>query len=138
MIRIGGWSKWKPIRGGRFGLGARSDRSGPVETPRVESNGPITKRRLAAVAIPGTISDESKSFAFHPQDRAFPRGGVMRALFRWHVGLAFVLCVTGGCGSPALFEARTVVHPDGSCDRTIWQPEGEMLPADALKPTWKV
>ena len=33
-----------------------------------------------------------------------------------------------------LFQVETVIHSDGSCDRTIWQPENEMLPAKAAAP----
>lgn len=49
---------------------------------------------------------------------------------------AVTLCF-GGCSPPLLFQVETVVHSDGSCDRTIWQPEKEMLPAEALTPGWK-
>ena len=30
---------------------------------------------------------------------------------------------------------ETTIHPDGSCDRTIWQPKDAFLP-EALKPEW--
>ena len=56
---------------------------------------------------------------------------------RGFIGLTFLLAVADGCVSPALFEARTEIRSDGSCDRTIWQPEGEMLPAEALRPQWR-
>ena len=61
----------------------------------------------------------------------------MSRSLREYIGLTFLIAMAGGCGSPALFEARTEVHSDGSCDRTIWQPEGEMSPAEALQPAWK-
>lgn len=46
------------------------------------------------------------------------------------------MLLASGCGSPALLQVETVVRPDGSCDRLIWQPKGEMLPEDALAPAW--
>lgn len=46
------------------------------------------------------------------------------------------MLLASGCGSPALFQVETVVRPDGSCDRLIWQPKGEMLPEGALTPAW--
>lgn len=50
---------------------------------------------------------------------------------------AFVLAfLAAGCGPPSVFTVETVVHPDGSCDRTIGQPRYECLPAEALKPEW--
>jgi hypothetical protein len=57
----------------------------------------------------------------------------------WHrvLPVTILLLTIGGCGSPLLFQVETVIHPDGSCDRTIWQPEKEMLPPDALSPNWK-
>ena len=57
----------------------------------------------------------------------------------WHrvLPLNIVLAATAGCGAPLLFQVETVIHPDGSCDRTIWQPEKEMLPPEALAPAWK-
>ncbi|WP_165228459.1 hypothetical protein [Aquisphaera insulae] len=42
----------------------------------------------------------------------------------------------GGCGAPLLVQVETTVQPDGSCTRTIWQPEGELLPAAAKSPDW--
>jgi hypothetical protein len=41
-----------------------------------------------------------------------------------------------GCGSPALIQVETVVQPDGSCDRLIWQPKDELLADGALSPKW--
>jgi len=61
----------------------------------------------------------------------------MGASIRRQISISLLIVVTGGCSSQPLFEARTVVHSDGSCERTIWQPEGEMLPAEALQPPWK-
>jgi hypothetical protein len=58
---------------------------------------------------------------------------------RWHqrLALACVLAaLCAGCGNPPSFTVDTVVHPDGSCDRTIVQPRGESLPAKALTPEW--
>lgn len=47
---------------------------------------------------------------------------------------ACILAILGaGCGSPATFTVETVVHPDGSCERTICQPRAEYLPAEALE-----
>ena len=51
--------------------------------------------------------------------------------------VALFLVAPSGCGSPLLFQVETVIHSDGSCDRTIWQPENEMLPAEAAAPAWK-
>ena len=85
----------------------------------------------------GTIKELCKSVWVPLQDRRSRRRGMMSRSFRWQIALSLLIAVTGGCGSPALFEARTEVHSDGSCDRTIWQPEGEMLPAEALQPPWK-
>jgi hypothetical protein len=57
---------------------------------------------------------------------------------RWQVIVPVLglLATCAGCGSPPCFQIETVVHPDGSCDRKICQPKGEMLPEDALKPVW--
>ncbi len=51
----------------------------------------------------------------------------------------FVLSVLllSGCGSQPLIQVETVVRGDGSCERTIWQPEGEMLPPEATKAEWR-
>lgn len=46
------------------------------------------------------------------------------------------LLTAAGCGSPALIQVETVVREDGSCDRLIWQPKGQMLPDGALTPGW--
>lgn len=46
------------------------------------------------------------------------------------------MLLASGCGAPALFQVETVIRSDGSCDRLIWQPKGEMLPEDALAPAW--
>ncbi len=62
----------------------------------------------------------------------------MTKLFRWPI---LALCLLGfscvGCGPPAAFQIETIIHSDGSCDRTIWQPKGKFLPDQALKPEWK-
>jgi hypothetical protein len=58
---------------------------------------------------------------------------------KWHrwLGPACVLAaLAAGCGSPPAFTVETVVHPDGSCDRAIYQPMGVFIPAEALKPEW--
>ena len=57
---------------------------------------------------------------------------------RWRVVIPILvlLAAAEGCGSPPCFQIETAVHGDGSCDRQIWQPEREMLPAEALKPGW--
>lgn len=52
------------------------------------------------------------------------------------VGLVGSLCGSG-CGSPALLQVETTIRPDGSCDRSIWQPKGELLPDGALSPQWR-
>jgi hypothetical protein len=44
--------------------------------------------------------------------------------------------LTTGCGEPPSFRIETVVHPDGSCDRSIWQPKEHFLPPLALTPEW--
>lgn len=46
--------------------------------------------------------------------------------------LTLVTAAPAGCGPPLLFQVETAIHPDGSCDRTIWQPEAEMRPPEAL------
>jgi hypothetical protein len=53
------------------------------------------------------------------------------------IALLLVLLAAAGCGSPALFQAETVIQGDGTCHRTIWQPVGEMLPPEASGPAWK-
>ncbi len=54
--------------------------------------------------------------------------------------LALIFCFLGfvvaGCNAPPAFLVETVVHPDGSCDRMIWQPKDKFLPEQALKPEW--
>ncbi|MGC8638548.1 MAG: hypothetical protein ACP5XB_01575 [Isosphaeraceae bacterium] len=60
-----------------------------------------------------------------------------RAFWRRVLPVAIVLAAVSGCGPPLLFQVETVVHSNGSCARTIWQPEMEMLPPEALKPAWK-
>jgi hypothetical protein len=55
-------------------------------------------------------------------------------------GLCFLGTLAVGC-CPAPFPAiyvETTIHPDGSCDRMIWQPKEKFLPGDALKPEWNV
>ncbi len=51
-------------------------------------------------------------------------------------GLCFLGVLAAGCGPPATLFVETTVHPDGSCDRLIWQPKDEFLPKQALQPTW--
>jgi len=51
------------------------------------------------------------------------------------LGLSALLLT--GCGSQPLFQVETVVHGDGSCERTIWQPEQDMLPPEASREEWK-
>ncbi|MDR3619897.1 MAG: hypothetical protein P4L85_11155 [Paludisphaera borealis] len=46
------------------------------------------------------------------------------------------MILASGCGGPAFVQVETVIRSDGSCDRLIWQPKGEMLPDDALAPAW--
>jgi hypothetical protein len=45
--------------------------------------------------------------------------------------LAILLTVASGCGDPPLFQATTIVRPDGSCERTIIQPRVGYLPTAA-------
>ena len=55
---------------------------------------------------------------------------------RFRVMLLCVLATLAlGCGSGpyASFRVETTVHPDGSCDRTIWQPKGTSLETQALQ-----
>jgi hypothetical protein len=53
---------------------------------------------------------------------------------------ALLLCVMAtlasgcSCGPYASFRVETTVHPDGSCDRMIWQPKGTSLATPALQP----
>ena len=54
-------------------------------------------------------------------------------LLVWLVGS---FCASG-CGSPALLQVETTIRPDGSCDRSIWQPKDAMLPDGALSPQWR-
>jgi hypothetical protein len=57
--------------------------------------------------------------------------------FRWPILAFCLLAISGsGCGPPAAFQIETVIHPDGSCDRMIWQPKEKFLPDQALKPKW--
>ncbi len=57
-------------------------------------------------------------------------------LARPFLAVSILAALTFGCGPAAIFRVETSVHPDGSCDRTIFQPKGEFLPAEALKPEW--
>ncbi len=60
----------------------------------------------------------------------------MSILF-WRRPVPFlVLLAVCGCGSPPMVQVDTILHGDGSCDRSIWQPRDEMLPADAFSPVW--
>ncbi len=54
----------------------------------------------------------------------------------WLILSCLLAAHSAGCGSPATFTVATVIHPDGSCDRTIDQPRGEFLPAEAFRPEW--
>ncbi len=58
-------------------------------------------------------------------------------LRRQIITLGFLVALTSGCSPYASFRVETAIHPDGSCDRTIWQPKNELLPEEALKPDWK-
>jgi hypothetical protein len=61
----------------------------------------------------------------------------MGTRFQRHLVVVMVLSACcAGCGSPPLFQVETVIQSDGGCQRTIWQPKGEMLPKDALEPAW--
>jgi hypothetical protein len=62
-------------------------------------------------------------------------GAMDRLVWRKLVVVVFVASFAG-CGPPALFQVETRIQPDGGCERTIWQPKGEMLPKDALEPAW--
>ncbi|AMV37240.1 hypothetical protein [Planctomyces sp. SH-PL62] len=55
-----------------------------------------------------------------------------RSLLAW---LALTLTFAG-CGPAPLIQVETVVNPDGSCDRSIWQPKDSLLPEGALGPDW--
>jgi hypothetical protein len=56
---------------------------------------------------------------------------------QWGVRLAglCLLGVLGGCCSPTIY-VETTIHPDGSCDRMIWQPKDKFLPDQALGLAW--
>jgi hypothetical protein len=54
----------------------------------------------------------------------------------WRTVPFILLLAASGCGSPPLIQVETVIHGDGTCDRTIWQPRDKMLPEGALKPAW--
>lgn len=57
---------------------------------------------------------------------------------KWVFPLAAIvgLLCASGCGSPALLQVETTIRPDGSCERSIWQPKDELLPKDAMSPQW--
>ncbi len=59
-----------------------------------------------------------------------------RVIMGRFVGLCFVGLLAAGCCPPATFYVETTLHPDGSCDRMIWQPKDKFLPVQALKPEW--
>ncbi|MDG3005614.1 hypothetical protein [Paludisphaera mucosa] len=59
-----------------------------------------------------------------------PRSAISRSL------VAIFALGVAGCGSPALLQVETTIRPDGSCDRSIWQPKEQLLPAEALTPAW--
>jgi hypothetical protein len=46
--------------------------------------------------------------------------------------------LVAGCSSspPPAFHVETTIHADSTCDRLIWQPKEQFLPAQALKPEW--
>src|SRR5271165_2138819 len=52
------------------------------------------------------------------------------------VGLWLLGLVAAGCCPPATIHVETTIHPDGSCDRMIRQPQDKFLPDRALKPEW--
>jgi hypothetical protein len=61
----------------------------------------------------------------------------MGTRFQRHLVVVMILSACcAGCGSPPLFQVETVIQSNGSCQRTIWLPKGEMLPKDALGPAW--
>jgi hypothetical protein len=63
--------------------------------------------------------------------------GIMDRLSQRRLVVVMVLSACcAGCGSPPLFQVETQIQPDGSCQRTIWQPKGEMVPKEALEPAW--
>ena len=55
-----------------------------------------------------------------------------------------VVCLVGflflvsGCTAPPAIQVETVIRPDGSCDRMIWQPRDKFLPEAAFKPEWNL
>ncbi|QEH32981.1 hypothetical protein OJF2_14730 [Aquisphaera giovannonii] len=51
------------------------------------------------------------------------------------IGAALLSCA--GCGTPLLVQVATEIHADGRCDRTIWQPEKELLPGEAATVGWR-
>ena len=52
------------------------------------------------------------------------------------IAVGFLAFLAAGCGPQPVILVETAVHPDGSCDRMIWQPRGKFLPAQALLPIW--
>jgi hypothetical protein len=58
---------------------------------------------------------------------------------KWHsrlMSVAVLGLVSSGCCPPASFFVETTLHPDGSCDRMIWQPREDFLPVEAFQPAW--
>ena len=54
----------------------------------------------------------------------------------WLAGLYLLGVLVAGCCPPSAIYVETTIHPDGSCDRMIWQPKDKFLPEAALKPEW--
>ncbi|OJW25031.1 MAG: hypothetical protein BGO49_15155 [Planctomycetales bacterium 71-10] len=51
--------------------------------------------------------------------------------------IAFAIALAaGGCGPGPMIQVETTIRPDGSCERSTWQPRGRLLPAGAFTPEW--
>ncbi|WP_337174697.1 hypothetical protein [Paludisphaera sp.] len=46
------------------------------------------------------------------------------------------LLAAGGCGPGPMVQVETTIRPDGSCERSVWQPRDRLLPDEAFTPAW--